>query len=260
MPELKKQEIPKKIHYCWFGRNEKSQLLLECMKSWKKFFPDYEIIEWNEDNFDVNINTYTREAYREKKWAFVSDYARLYIVYHYGGIYFDTDVEVVRDFSKLLIRYGYLGFENTSNDPNGKTVNTGLGFAAAPHDEVIKALMDDYENISFIGKNGEMDLTPCPERNTNVLKRLGLKTDGSIQRLGNLVIYPFDYFCGIDIANSHRYVTENTNTIHHYDASWKEKESLWNTVKYVYIIPLIQKKIGVKQYDKLKQFLTGKMR
>ena len=250
--------IPKIIHYCWFGRNEKSQLLLDCLESWKKWFPDYEIIEWNEDNFDVNINTYTSEAYNAKKWAFVSDYARLYIVYYNGGIYFDTDVEVVRNFSHMLTRYGYLGFENTSNDPNGKTVNTGLGFAAAPKDEVIKALMDDYENISFIREDGEMDLTPCPERNTSVLKSLGLKTDGSMQRLGNLIVYPFDYFCGMDIANSHRHITDNTNTIHHYDASWKEKLSLWKHIKYEYIIPHIQNMIGIKKYDQLKRFFGGK--
>ena len=118
--------------------------------------------------------------------------------------------------------------------------------------------MDDYENISFIGKDGEMDLTPCPERNTKVLKRLGLKTDGSMQRLGNIIVYPFDYFCGMDIANSHRYITDNTNTIHHYDASWKEKLSLWKRIKYGYLIPFIQKAIGIRRYDQLKKRLSGK--
>ena len=258
MSDIKKAEIPKKIHYCWFGGNAKSQLLLNCLETWKNYFPDYEIIEWTEENFDVNVIDYTKEAYQQKKWAFVSDYARLYIIYHHGGIYFDTDVEVVKNFEHMLDQYGYLAFENTSNEPDEKTVNTGLGFAAAPGDDVIKALMDDYEGIHFLGENGEMDLTPCPERNTRVLKKLGLKTDGTMQRLGNLVVYPFDYFCGMDIANSHRHVTKNTCTIHHYDASWKEKLSLWKRVKYGYLIPAFQKIIGTKRYDQLKKSLAKK--
>ena len=251
-----KVDIPEIIHYCWFGRNEKSQLFLKCLESWKRYFPDYQIIEWNEDNFDVNIIDYTKEAYEKGKWAFVSDYARLYIIYHYGGIYFDTDVEVIKSFSHLLQENGYLGFENTTNDLKSKTINTGLGFAAASNDVVIKALMDEYNGIHFVDENGTMDLTPCPIRNTRALSRLGLKTNGSIQKVGNIVIYPFEYFCGVDIANSHMYITENTYTVHHYSATWKEKPTFWMMVKYNVLIPSVQKIIGIDNYDELKKCLN----
>lgn len=249
--------IPKIIHYCWFGRNKKDKLVLKCMETWKKHFPGYEIKEWNEDNFDISIIPYTKEAYICQKWAFVSDYARLFVIYHYGGIYFDTDVEVRRNFSHLLIKYGYLGFENTTNNVYLKTVNTGLGFAAAAGDFVIKALMDDYENLHFINEKGEMDLTPCPIRNTNVLKRMGLQTNGYMQQIGNIIIYPFEYFCGVDIANNHKVITDNTYTIHHYNATWKDDIRLGMHLKYKVLIPCIQKLIGIDNYVRLKRRIKG---
>lgn len=244
-------KIPKVIHYCWFGKNEKSPLLLKCMKTWKEKFPNYQIKEWNEDNFDITQNIYIKEAYENKKWAFVSDYARLSIIYQYGGIYFDTDVEVIKNFEHLLINGGYLGFENTSNQKDGKTVATGLGFAAPPHDETIYAMLKDYENIHFI-VNGKMDLRPCTVRNTESLIEIGLKPDGSMQRIGDITIYPYDYFCGYDLANSHPKITENTYTIHHYSALWKGSPSLKTRIKYGILIPVIQKIIGYKRYDYVK--------
>ena len=247
--------IPKQIHYCWFGRNEKTDLMRKCMASWKKFFPNHQIIEWNEDNFDVNRIAYTREAYEAGKWAFVSDYARLYIVYHYGGIYLDTDVEVIKDFYPLLDQKGYLGFENITNNPNAKTVATGLGFAAKPHDEVIRALMEDYHDVHFLRDDGSADTTPCPVRNTRVLIRMGLRPDGSMQQLGDLIIYPFEYFCGKDIANNHKYITENTYSIHHYSGSWQDPPGLLSTLKHLLFIPALQKVIGIKRYDRLKYFI-----
>lgn len=119
--------IPRKIHYCWFGRGEKPRLAQKCIASWKKYCPDYEIIEWNEDNFDVNRNAYTQMCYKEKKYAFLTDYLRLLIVEEHGGIYFDTDVEAVRSFDELLDNPAFFGFEND------RFVNTGEGFGAEPH-------------------------------------------------------------------------------------------------------------------------------
>ena len=248
--------IPKTINYCWFGKNDKNPLLLKCIESWKRFFPDYQIVEWNEDNFDVNIIEYTKEAYSAKKWAFVSDYARLYIIYHHGGIYFDTDVEVLKNFSFLLKECGYLCFENTTNEPDSKTIATGLGFAAEPKNEIIKALMEDYHGLHFVGEDGELDMTPCPIRNTRVLKKMGIKTDGTMQKIGNIIIYPFDYFCGVDIANSHIFITENTYTIHHYSATWKEEAGRWISFKYGILIPGIQKILGISTYDWLKKTIS----
>lgn len=243
--------IPKVIHYCWFGKGEKDDLILKCIESWRKYFPDYEIKEWTEDNYDVYGNAYIQEAYEQKKWAFVSDYARLDIIYQYGGIYFDTDVEVVRDFRHLLEEHGYLAFENTCDEWDKKTVNTGLGFAAPQGNKIIKALMEDYQKIHFM-VDGKMDITACPVRNTAVLKKIGLNTDGSLQKLEDLVVYPFDFFCGYDFVNRHPVITENTYTIHHYSATWCDKLSLYQKIKYNVVIVLLQKILGYERYDKWK--------
>ncbi|MDO4466480.1 MAG: glycosyltransferase [Bacillota bacterium] len=242
--------IPKKIHYCWFGYGEKSKLMEKCIASWRKYFPDYEIIEWNESNFDIDQNDYCKEAYESKKWAFVSDYARLKIVYDEGGIYFDTDVEVLKNFSDLITDYGYLCFENTTNDVDKKEVNTGLGFAAEAGSTVIKKILDDYENIHFIN-DGEMDLIPCPVRNTKALQEIGLIQDGKCQILNDIKVYPFEYFCGYDIANSHPVITDNTYTVHHYAGTWKDEGSLIVKIKYKIIVPILQKILGYDRYDQL---------
>lgn len=242
--------IPKTIHYCWFGNGQKSELIQKCIESWKQFFPDFEIIEWNESNFDVTQHIYCKEAYEHKKWAFVSDYARLAIIYQYGGYYFDTDVEVLKRFDDLVQDYGYLCFEHTSNIATENEVATGLGFAAKPHSEIVALMLKEYDNLHFVN-NGEMDLTPCPTRNTNALLKAGLKKDGSMQIIGDIKIYPYEYFCGIDIANSHPHITENTHTVHHYSATWKNELGLKAKIIYKYIVPCLQKVLGYNKYDKL---------
>ncbi|MDO4466485.1 MAG: glycosyltransferase [Bacillota bacterium] len=245
--------IPKKIHYCWFGNGPKSKLMEKCIASWSKYFPDYEIIEWNESNFDINQNDYCREAYENKKWAFVSDYARLKIIYDEGGIYFDTDVEVLKNFSHLITEYGYLCFDNNSNGEFGKKVATGLGFAAPAKNKVIEAMLSDYNNIHFVDEKGNMDLTPCPIRNTERLLEFGLIPNGSAQMIEDIKIYPFEYFCGYDTANMHPYITENTYTVHHYAGTWREKADIFTRFKYKIIIPLIQKIVGIERYDEMKK-------
>ena len=140
--------IPKIIHYCWFGRNPLPELAQKCIASWKKYLPDYEIKEWNEDNFDVNIIPYTAEAYAQKKYAFVSDYARFWIQHKYGGIYFDTDVEVIRPIDDIIARGNFMGFETDPNsekgDASNASVNPGLGLGVAPGLGVIIKLLDYY--------------------------------------------------------------------------------------------------------------------
>ena len=119
--------IPKIIHYCWFGNNPKPEIVYKCIESWKKYFPDYEIVEWNEKNYDVNKELYMQEAYSCKKWAFVSDYARFDVLYQYGGIYFDTDVEVLKKFpQEILCNQAFTGIEST------KIISPGLVFGCAP--------------------------------------------------------------------------------------------------------------------------------
>lgn len=149
--------IPKIIHYCWFGRNPLPESALKCIASWRKFFPDYEIVEWNEDNFDVNAIPYTAQAYAAKKYAFVSDYARLKILYDHGGLYFDTDVEVIKPFDDILAGGAFMGCELTA--AQGCAVNPGLGLGVSAGSGLYNVLLDKYASLSFILEDGSLNLT-----------------------------------------------------------------------------------------------------
>ena len=218
--------IPKTIHYCWFGPASKSDLILKCINSWKKYCPDYEIVEWNEDNFDISVNSYVQEAYEAGKWAFVSDYARLWIVYHCGGIYLDTDVELLKPLDEFCRHPAFFAFENE------RCVATGLGFGACKGHPVVKALLDDYEGVCFIDKNGRFDDTPCPVRNTAVLTKLGLCANNQYQEFLDTAVYPSEYFCPKKGEGEDVVLTEKTVGIHHYIASWYSEEQRKRTEKY----------------------------
>ena len=208
--------IPKTIHYCWFGRNPKPALVKKCIRSWKEHCPDYKVVEWNEDNFVLNAAPlYVRQAYEAKKWAFVTDYVRLHVIYEYGGIYLDTDVEVIRNLDDLLNNKAYFGFETE------QTVNTGHGFGAEKGSPVLQDLMEVYQNISFLTQGGVFDTLPCPERNTAALQKHGLVPNGSEQVLdGYIHIYPESFFSPKDFRTGEIHCTEDTYTIHHFDSSW----------------------------------------
>ena len=216
--------IPRVIHYCWFGGNPLPKLAEKCIKSWKKYCPDYRIVEWNESNFDIAAAPlYVRQAYEAKKWAFVSDYARLSILYENGGIYFDTDVELVKSPEALLAYSADFGFEDEVH------VNTGLGFGAEQGCPILADMLADYQNIPFVLEDGSFDLTPCPVRNTEALVRHGLVCDNSRQLLpGNVAVFPTDWFRPLDYLTGVLKKTENTVSIHRYAASWySEKEKAW---------------------------------
>ena len=208
--------IPKKIHYCWFGGNPLPEMAQKCIESWRKYCPDYEIIEWNEDNFDISCNDYVKEAYEAKKWAFVTDYARLKVIYENGGIYFDTDVEVIRPIDSLL--YGVDAFF-AMESPG--VIATGLGFGAKKGNSIVKALMDDYNDIHFLLEDGSYDLMSCPKRNEDVFASLGFVHTDELQKIGNAVFYPHDYFCPKSWETGYKInLTPNTACIHHFNASW----------------------------------------
>lgn len=208
--------IPKKIHYCWFGGKDIPEKDKKCIESWKKFCPDYEIIEWNELNYDLTKNPYMYEAYKNKKWGFVPDYARFDIIYSQGGIYMDTDVEVIRPLDEMLECKGYMGFEE------GNFVNGGIGFGAEAGNPIIKALRDMYDDVSFILPDGSLNLLPSPYYITDALERFGLKRNNEKQILGDgeLSVFPKDYFSPKDFSTDIIALTDNTFTIHHYNASW----------------------------------------
>lgn len=210
--------IPKKIHYCWFGGNPLPQLAKECISSWKKFCPDYEIIEWNEDNYDIGCCTYVREAYMAKKWAFVSDYVRLDVVYRYGGIYLDTDVELIKNLDQLLKFRCFLGAEEIG------IINTGLGFGAEAKNKCIELMLKEYNNSHFKISESLYDLTSCPKRNTAPFIKLGFTSENRIQKIEEAIIYPPEYFCPMDYRTGIITITDETRSIHHYTASWTTKE------------------------------------
>lgn len=207
--------IPKVIHYCWFGGNPLNNLTKKCIESWKKYCPDYEIVEWNENNFDINSNTYVKEAYESKKWAFVTDYVRLYVLYNYGGIYMDTDVELLHNLDNFLVHIAFSGFEDINYIPTGI-----LG--AEKDSEWIKYLLSYYDNKHFIKENGELDTTTNVITITNMTKeKYNVRLDNTFQEIDNvLTLYPKDYFCPKDYATEEIKITKNTISIHHFNASW----------------------------------------
>ena len=229
--------IPKVIHYCWFGKGEMPALAEKCIKSWKKYCPDYKIICLNEDNFDITENRYAKEAYDAGKWAFVSDYVRLKVLYDEGGIYLDTDVELVKPLDDLIKEYGYMGFDDNGN------ISTGLGFACEKGNELIGALLSDYDDISFILPDGNYDLTPCPDRNTETMVRLGMNRNIKDQIFMGMHMLPEDYLCPMKYYTGKKIITENTYSIHHFCASWISK-----TAKRTLFVKRV---VGVKMYDKL---------
>ena len=212
--------IPKKIHYCWFGGGEIPEHDKKCIESWKRFCPDYEIIRWDESNYDITKNRYMREAYQAKKWGFVSDCARLDIIYEHGGIYLDTDVELLRGLDDLLENRAYMGFEQC-----GQAVNTGLGFGAEKHMPLIREIRDSiYANRTFQRGAGDYDTTPCLAMNTAFLEEMGLKRNDQMQVIGGIRIYPSQYFAPLNSIDGIMDTSEITYSIHHYHASWLEPE------------------------------------
>ena len=229
--------IPKIIHYCWFGGAKKPEFAERCIASWKKFCPDYEIIEWNESNYDLSANLYIQQAYAEKRWAFVTDYVRLDVVYRHGGIYLDTDVEIIRSLDPLLVHKAFCGLENVSG--HELSISTGLGFGSEAGHEIIKAWRDMYDKLSFINQDGTVDLLTTPARTTSYLATLGFRQENCIQIIRDMVIYPTEYFSPMQYGTDVPHITDKTYSIHHYADSWKtEEERLlaneWNRLSQKY--------------------------
>ena len=255
--------IPKTIHYCWFGGNDKPKLVKKCIQSWYKFCPGFRIIEWNDNNFDLSsAPLFVRQAASMKKWAFVTDYVRLRIIYEQGGVYLDTDVELLKPLDPFLSERAYFGFEFT----NG--IATGLGFGAERKCEILKDLMASYETTSFIQEDGLIDSTVCVKKDTAVFMGYGLILNNQEQILDNGIhIYPSDYFCPgrwKGIMN----VTDNTVSIHWYASTWYDEKGKRNAKKsrrkelkvHIMHFPnrLGIKILGHKKYEQLKKVLKGK--
>ena len=224
--------IPKIIHYCWFGGNPLPELAQKCIASWKEYCPGYQIIEWNESNFDINLSEYTKGAYKEKKWAFVSDYARFWILYRFGGIYMDTDVELIKPIGDLIGKGAYMGCEPALQNMKENDrlaglkyfVNPGLGLAAPAHHPFYKEVLECYNARSFYNAVGEIDLMTVVQTTTILLKKYGYRDSSKPERISDLTIYPVDYFCPMNYFTGEIHMTSNTRSIHHYTASWHSEE------------------------------------
>ncbi|WP_296896107.1 glycosyltransferase [uncultured Megamonas sp.] len=230
--------IPKIIHYCWISENPTSELpeeVKKCINSWKKFLPDYKIVQWNLNNINIEQNRYMKEAYLSKKYAFVSDYIRLYALYNYGGIYLDTDVKVIKSFDKLLNNKVFMGFETLDG------IATCV-IGAEKESLLIKELLEIYTNRDFIKSDGNFDMTPNTLLIKPLLKNYSISFNNMLQKKDCITVYPIEYFCPLDRLTGDINITENTYAIHLFSGSWiskKEKERLILYRKY---------------YTKLKKF------
>ncbi|MCQ2479669.1 MAG: glycosyl transferase [Clostridia bacterium] len=241
--------IPKVIHYCWFGGGEFSDMMKKCMESWKKFCPDYEIIEWNESNTDLSKCKYAQEALENKKWSYVSDYVRNYVIYEYGGIYLDTDVMLVKSLDPLLEHQAYAGWEEGA-------VATGLGFGAEKHNPIVYEFIQDYYKLSYFCEDGSVNGLIQPELTTKVLLAHGMENrDDIIQQVESFTIYPREYFCPYDIRLEKMHKTKNTYSIHYYSASWYTEEQKQEHIRLVRQ-RRTQKLLGKRLY-KVWAFLYG---
>ena len=229
--------VPKVIHYCWFGKGKMPAIAKKCIESWKKYCPEYKIVCHSEENFDISQNRYAQEASEAGKWAFVSDYVRLKVLYDQGGIYLDTDVELLKPIDKLIEETGYMGF-----DDNG-VISTGLGFACEKGNELVGSLLADYDDISFIRPDGSYDITPCPDRNRETLKKLGMDLENKDQIFMGIHMLPEDYLCPMKYYTGKTIITENTYSIHHFCASWISATSRRTL--------FVKRIVGVDMYNKL---------
>ena len=206
--------IPKKIHYCWVGGNPLSEKDLKCIESWRRVCPDWEIVRWDETNYDFHRNAYTGQAYDAGKWGFATDYARLDIVLNEGGVYLDTDVELFKPLDSLL---GYSGFMGWSQDG---FVSSGLGFGAEPGNRTLRLLAEIYDSLSFVNDDGSLNLTATPHYVTDALTPLGFESCGEVQVIDGFALLPADYLDPLDPNTGVLEKTENTLSAHLYFASW----------------------------------------
>jgi len=210
--------IPKVIHYFWFGGNPLPELTQKCIKSWRKNLPGYEVFEWNEETFDINSIQYTKEAYKKKKFAFVSDYVRLYALTKYGGIYMDSDYEIVKPIDFLLNNQAFAGFENKNY------IATAI-IGSIKEQSIFVEFMDCYKNKSFILEDGSMDMTPNVDYFTDILNKYGLKKNNKVQNIKGVSIYPTEVFSPVRDSQKQYILTDSTCGVHHFVGSWISDET-----------------------------------
>lgn len=238
--------IPKLIHYCWFGNNEKTDEVKKMISTWKKFCPEYKIIEWNESNFNLNECIYVKQAYECKKYAFVSDYVRVKVLYQYGGIYLDTDVELLDSLDKFLDNRFVMCFQDS------KYLNTGL-ILAESNSEILKEILNYYKSKSFLA-DGKQDLTSNPVIFTHILKENGMKIKNEIQKNDKFLILSNDFFCPLNYETRKLIKTNNTVSIHWFSGTWLSNRKRIKSK----VLRIIKNIIGLERYNKIKNTMKCK--
>ena len=213
--------IPKVIHYCWFGRGEMPELVKECIASWHEYMPDYEYKLWNEDNFDVNSVPYTKEAYELRKFAFVSDYVRLWALEREGGVYMDVDFETYKPFDDLLSWNSFAGFEGSKHNP----VMMGV-IASEAHGKWVTEMLEAYQGRHFLHTDGTPDLTTNVQFISAIMRENGFVQNGKEQDYKDLHIFPVDFFCPRQTTGEYLFMA-NTFCEHRGLCSWDEKDAGW---------------------------------
>ena len=243
--------IPKIIHYCWFGRGKKTPLIEYCIESWRKVLPDYQIIEWNEDNFDIESHPYAKEAHEARKWAFVADYARLNAVYQYGGIYFDTDIEVLKKFDNLLSDEAFIGMEVKDSLAMGV-------IGAEPKNATVKWMLDQYEGRHFLQEDGSLDTRTNSSMYTKFFREAGAKLDGKEVVVRGFRIYPPKYFYPYNFSMLWNKPAKISYTIHYAEGNWDGVQRCANTFSdrlHTYVVGKLRDTIGTDRVEKIRKRL-----
>ncbi len=241
--------IPHKLHYCWFGYNKKPKLIKKCIASWQKYLPDWELVEWNESNYDVQKNAYIAEAYRMKKWAFVVDFARFDILNQFGGVFLDTDVELRKPIPQEFLEYeAFTGFESD------RTINPGLIYASVPGQVMLQKIVAEYENKKF-GQKVDGRIENIVDVVTGVLKRQGLQGNNTFQIVDGVAVFPKEYFCCFNHEIQAFEMTADTISVHHYFASW----SPWYRRLYFRCIKVAAALLGKERYLRWKKRIKKRL-
>ena len=255
--------IPKRIHYCWFGRGAMPKLMKKCIKSWKKYCPDWEIILWNEDSFDINSSLWTKQAYEAKKYAFVADYVRIKVLREQGGVYLDTDQELIKPLEPFQKHRCFVGFMDSAN------ISAGV-IGAEPEHPIMVQMMQYYENRHFLQPDGQMDIKPNTNWMTDILLEQGLRLDDSFQNVGDVAVYPQTYFCPTSCVSIEDKTGPYTVALHHWAMTWrtdkakkdfarvKRHQKWWyRALEWLRYLPnrVVRKVFGDKAMDNLKNKL-----
>ena len=242
--------IPRIIHYCWFGKKPLPEMAAKCIKSWRFFFPDYEIKEWNEDNFDVSIIQYTKDAYDDKKYAFVSDYARFWVLYKYGGVYFDTDVEVIKPMDDIIERGPFMGLEIAGKDCK---VAPGLGLSVEAGNQIYHDILDGFENLDYQMPDGSRNPYSMIPMVTDIMRGRGLIGTESIQMVDGIYVYAPDFFNPLDDSTGRLRKTENTRSIHWFMKSWMNGENKYK----VWMKRIVRRVIGREIMSRIHSLINN---